>query len=237
MAAANARTCHWSARIHPFCRGCPATWIRTRSFASGRIGLVDGGEGPSRVEPPLGEPGANERRALVQRDEVAENVARREHLVLDLLRLLNARHRARHERIRGHAAAALHLHQTHESTRDGVDLIVVHPGEPIDGLGRPVDRRQNVRREDGSGPCLDHHRQDVRFAERLVETIVHRHEGMPLREQVAGPELELQPCGEHRKGERDRENGAHDQSAMAHEPGPEARHRVLVASAERDSQQ
>ena len=38
---------------------------------------------------------------------------------------------------------------------------------------------------------LDHHGEHVRLAEVLVEAIVHLHERMPLRQQVAGTEVEL----------------------------------------------
>ena len=115
--------------------------------------------------------------------------------------------------------------------RDRVDLVVVHPGQAIDRLGDAQDGRQDLGREDRPVARLDHHREHVRLAEVLVEAIVHLHERMPLRQQVAGTEVELDAEREHREHERQRDHGADDEPAVGDQPGAETgpvAHRVNV---------
>src|SRR5262249_56217947 len=101
--------------------------------------LVHRREQAPRVEPVLREAGTHDGRALVERDQVAEDVARGQHLVLDLLRLLGAGHRTRHHGIGGPASAALHLDDAGEGARPPGGLVVGHPRPPAD---RPRRRGQ-----------------------------------------------------------------------------------------------
>jgi hypothetical protein len=192
--------------------------------------FVDGREEAPGVEPALGEAGADEGGALVQGDQIAEDVARAEHEMFDLPCLGLGRDGSRHERITGHAPPALDLHDANEPAPDRVDLIVVDAGKPIHRLGGAQDGRQDVGREDGAAARLDHHRQHVRFAEVFVETIVDLHEGVSLRKQVAGTEVELQPDGESREDEGQRDDGADHEATVGDQPGTETGHATPVTA-------
>src|SRR6266403_1234010 len=94
----------------------------------------------------------------------------------------------------------------------------------VDRFGGAVDRGQDGCGEDRPAPRLEHDAQHVRLAEVPVVAVVDRDERMPLGQQVAVAEAELEPEGGEPERERHDDNAGDHAAAVADQPRDEAVH-------------
>ena len=135
------------------------------------------------------------RRALIERHHRPDHVGSRAHEALDLAYLRLGGGCTLHDDVALHPAVRQDPHPARHAVRERHDLVVVDARQPVDGLGQAKERGEDRGREDRPLACLDHDREDVRLAEVPVVAVVDLDEGMALRQEIRGPELERKAKG------------------------------------------
>ncbi len=180
------------------------------------------------VEAALDEVGADERRLVVERDDqtvdvlgVVDDAADRVDLVLPL-------RRAQHDGLGAQGAAGRDAQVADGAVADRLDLVVVDAVDRVHAFRHAEDLRQVVLGEDRALFHLQHDDDVVGAAEGARVLVVHLHELVRLRQQIAEARDELQleaPVGEERG---DRQHDDHHRIAPLDQLVAEPIERALV---------